>query len=221
MRALRRRRRVKKQRCRPVLIIKRIFILALLIFTAGFIYFEIQVKPMIIGLTEIKAQFLATEAINTAVNNKLKTQSMDYEDLVSIKCSSDNKIEGITSNTLNMNKIKAEYSLEAQKQIDKLQHKEISLYYGDLSGIELLKGRGPQVHIYLNFSSSIETEIKSSFQSAGVNQTQHIIELIIRAEIYLTSDEYIPNVEVVTNVPIAQTIIVGQTPSLYTGNLIS
>lgn len=61
----------------------------------------------------------------------------------------------------------------------------------------------------------------SQFVSAGINQTQHIIELEIKAEIYLTSDGTIPNVEVVTNVPVAETVIVGTTPTLYASRFMS
>ncbi len=219
-----RRRQSKKRRVKNkfTYILKRIFILLLLFSLMIFVFLEIQVKPMVAIITEIEAQTMATQAINTAVENLSKdSNALEYFDLVEVERSQENKISGITTDTYNLNKLKSEYTIEAQKQINAMQNSVVGINVGELSGVELLNGVGPQVYLFLSFISSIETQVKSSFVSAGVNQTQHIIELIIEAEIYLTSDDYIPNAIVTTNVPIAQTIIVGDVPALYNGNLLT
>lgn len=213
--------RRRRKRRRKTSVFKRIFILLVLLSAASFLFLELQVRPMILNLTEIKAQALATEAVNKAVEAQQLESDFTYEDLVEVQYSGSNAVQSISANTVNINALKAAYSLSAQEEIDQLRHREIKFYTGDLSGMDLLRGLGPVIKVRLNFSSSIETSVTSQFVSAGINQTQHIIELEIKAEIYLTSDGTIPNVEVVTNVPVAETVIVGTTPTLYASRFMS
>lgn len=180
---------------------------------AVFSYIEFQIQPSVMDLTEIKAQTLATEAINTAVNNTVDKLGFKYGDLADIKYTSNNKVASISTNTVNVNKLKAEVSLEAQNQLDNLQYREFNYYLGDLTGFELLNGLGPSLVVRLNFSSSVETEVNNTLESAGINQTQSTIEIHVKAEIFLTSDEEYPNEIVETTLPVAQTIIVGELPS--------
>lgn len=180
---------------------------------AVFSYIEFQIQPSVMDLTEIKAQTLATEAINTAVNNTVDKLGFTYDDLADIKYTSNNKVSSISTNTVNVNKLKAEVSLEAQNQLDNLQYREFNYYLGDLTGFELLNGLGPSLVVRLNFSSSVETEVNNTLESAGINQTQSTIEIHVKAEIFLTSDEEYPNEIVETTLPVAQTIIVGELPS--------
>lgn len=180
---------------------------------AVFSYIEFQIQPSVMDLTEIKAQTLATEAINTAVNNTVDKLGFTYDDLADIKYTSNNKVASISTNTVNVNKLKAEVSLEAQNQLDNLQYREFNYYLGDLTGFELLNGLGPSLVVRLNFSSSVETEVNNTLESAGINQTQSTIEIHVKAEIFLTSDEEYPNEIVETTLPVAQTIIVGELPS--------
>ncbi|MGN0441097.1 MAG: sporulation protein YunB [Acutalibacteraceae bacterium] len=192
---------------------RKIFVTVVMLAIAVFSYIEFQIQPSVMDLTEIKAQTLATEAINTAVNNTVDKLGFTYDDLADIKYTSDNKVASISTNTVNVNKLKAEVSLEAQNQLDNLQYREFNYYLGDLTGFELLNGLGPSLVVRLNFSSSVETEVNNTLESAGINQTQSTIEIHVKAEIFLTSDEEYPNEIVETTLPVAQTIIVGELPS--------
>lgn len=196
--------------------IKRGVTVVLMLVISFFAYIEYQIEPSVMDLTEIKAQTLATEAINTAVNKAVEKLEFTYDDLASISYSSDNKVSSISTNTVNVNKLKAEVSLEAQNQLEQLQHKEFNYYLGDLFGFELLNGMGPSLVVQLYFSSSVETEIINTLESAGINQTQSTIEIFVQAEIFLTSDEEYPNAIVETTIPVAQTIIVGEMPNYIT-----
>lgn len=193
--------------------IKRVVTVILMLIIVFYSYVEFQIQPSIMDLTEIKAQTLATEAINTAVNNTVEKLDYTYEDLADIKYTSENKVASISTNTVNVNKLKAEVSLEAQNQLEELQYREFNYYLGDITGFELLNGLGPSFKVRLNFSSSVETEIENCLETAGINQTQATLEIHVLAEIFLTSDEEYPNVIVETTVPVAQTMIVGEMPT--------
>lgn len=207
MRALkiRNRKRVKKL-CKALSVI-------LVIIIAFFAYIEFKIEPSIMDLTEIKAQTLATEAINTAVDKVVDELSFTYDDLAEIKYTDSNTISAISTNTVNVNKLKSKVTLEVQNQLDELQHKDFNYYLGDISGFELLNGMGPVLTVQLYFSSSVETDVVNTLETAGINQTQSTLQIHVVAEVFLTSDEEYPNVVIETNVPVAQTLIVGELPT--------
>lgn len=207
MRALKakNRKRVKKL-CKALSVV-------LMLAIAFFSYIEFNIQPSIMDLTEIKAQTLATEAINKAVDKVIEEMSFTYDDLAEINYTDSNTISSISTNTVNVNKLKSGVSLEVQNQLDELQHKEFNYYLGDISGFELLNGMGPALTVQLYFSSSVETDIVNTLETAGINQTQSTLQIHVTAEVFLTSDEEYPNVVIETNVPVAQTLIVGELPN--------
>lgn len=207
MRALKakNRKRVKKL-CKALSVV-------LMLAIAFFSYIEFKIQPSIMDLTEIKAQTLATEAINKAVDKVIEEMSFTYDDLAEINYTDSNTISSISTNTVNVNKLKSGVSLEVQNQLDELQHKEFNYYLGDISGFELLNGMGPALTVQLYFSSSVETDIVNTLETAGINQTQSTLQIHVTAEVFLTSDEEYPNVVIETNVPVAQTLIVGELPN--------
>lgn len=207
MRALKakNRKRVKKL-CKALSVV-------LMLAIAFFSYIEFKIQPSIMDLTEIKAQTLATEAINKAVDKVIEEMSFTYDELAEINYTDSNTISSISTNTVNVNKLKSGVSLEVQNQLDELQHKEFNYYLGDISGFELLNGMGPALSVQLYFSSSVETDIVNTLETAGINQTQSTLQIHVTAEVFLTSDEEYPNVVIETNVPVAQTLIVGELPN--------
>lgn len=207
MRALKakNRKRVKKL-CKALSVV-------LMLAIAFFSYIEFKIQPSIMDLTEIKAQTLATEAINKAVDKVIEEMSFTYDELAEINYTDSNTISSISTNTVNVNKLKSGVSLEVQNQLDELQHKEFNYYLGDISGFELLNGMGPALTVQLYFSSSVETDIVNTLETAGINQTQSTLQIHVTAEVFLTSDEEYPNVVIETNVPVAQTLIVGELPN--------
>lgn len=191
---------------------KRVVTVIIMLLISFGAYIEYQIEPSIMDLTEIKAQTLATEAINKAVNQTVERLGFTYNELAIINYSSDHKVSSISTNTINVNRLKSEVSIQTQNELDKLQHKDFNYYLGDLTGFELLNGMGPSLVVHLYFCSSVETNVKNTLETAGINQTQSTIEIHVQAEIFLTSDEECPNAIVETNVPVAQTIIVGELP---------
>lgn len=197
-------------------VLKKAVIAIILIFTVTITYFELNLRPKITDLTRIKAEGLATEAINKAVADEIEKSKITYDDLMDLNCNKSDNLSSVTTNVITVNKLKSAVSLAAQKNIMDLSSKEVCFKAGDLSGIDLFSGRGYDVPVKLNFSGSIQTDFKSQFTSAGVNQTKHTAYITVTANVYITSESLLNATSVITtSVPVAETIIVGDTPILY------
>lgn len=195
--------------------LRNILILILILFLAAILTIEFQMKPLFSLYSQHYAQVMATEAINEAVTSELENQGYTYGDLATVQYSSDGKIQGITTNVVNINKLKAAVTTAAQDKISTVQQKDVWICLGDLSGFGLLKGTGPKVRLNLGLTGSILTDFESSFSAAGINQTLHTITIDITADLYLTSLSENTELKINTSMPVAETVLMGSTPGLY------
>lgn len=194
---------------------KIILISILFLILTIYIVFEKQIESGIIDITRIKAEELCNDAVNTAVISVLDENEFSYGDFAEVT-SNDSSVMSIGTNTVNANKLKSLVALKAQQNINDMCGMEISYKLGDFCGSELLGGRGPNVVVQLYFSSSVSADIENKFESCGVNQTKHTLNVIVTSKVYITSQSDLETyTTVVTTVPIAENIIVGNTPALY------
>lgn len=192
-----------------------VLIFILLLTATAYIIFESQIEPSMLNITRLKAEELCNNAVNTAVLSVLDKNDYTYDNFAKVS-QSGNSITSISTDSVNTNKFKAMVALRSQEEIGNMCGMEINYKLGDFCGSELLSGRGPDIVIKLFFSASVTTDMESKFESCGLNQTRHILNLIITSKVYITSDEGLETyTTVITTIPVAESIIVGNVPSLY------
>lgn len=188
-------------------------VLALLL-TAYFV-FESYIEPSIIDITRVKAEELCNDAVNTAVLAVLEENEFDYTDFATVAFK-EQSVTNISTNSVTTNKFKSLVAIKAQDEIDNMSGTEINYKLGDFSSVSLLSGRGPELVVKLYLTSSVTTDIISSFEACGINQTKHTLSIEVTSKVYITSkDGEETYTVVVTTVPISENIIVGSTPSVY------
>lgn len=194
---------------------KKIIIVIFILIMAFLLLLENQMGPLFEKYSEHNAQVMATDAINEAVQEEMEYYNFTYDDLVTVCYSEDGKMQGITTNVININKLKSAVTTTAQQKIETVQDKDVIVPLGDLMGVNLLKGLGPPVRLNIGLTGSILTDFNSEFTSAGVNQTIHTINIEITADLYLTSaPDDKSELKIYTSMPVAETVLMGTAPNL-------
>ena len=185
-----------------------------LILTAYFV-FESYIEQSILDITRVEAEELCNDAVNTAVLGVLEDNNFNYTDFATVVFN-EQAVTNISTNSVTTNKFKSLVAIRAQNEIDNMSGTEINYKLGDFSSMSLLSGRGPDLVIKLYLTSSVTTDIISSFEACGINQTKHTLSIEVISKVYITSNaEEETYTTVVTTIPITENIIVGSTPSLY------
>lgn len=174
-----------------------------------------QLKIKLRDIAVYKCKNNATEMINEAIQNTLSNSNYTYDNLVEINKNSENEITSVSSISSKINSLKTDISDEINRGFKNQDKNGFGITIGTISGINLLSGVGPEITVHFEKEGSVKTNIKSSFSSAGINQTLHRIYIEVSSDIVAVtaSGTYKSNVE--TEFLLAETVIVGEIPERY------
>ena len=189
-----------------------IFIMSILI--GSFIYVDNSLRPTITVLAETKALELANRSINKAVGDKVK-EKINYSDLVYTKLDSQGKISMIQSKTIMMNQIASDVALEIQNELKQVKTTTSYIPIGTALNSPILARYGPQLKVSIEPIGTVSVDFKTSFESAGINQTRHTIYLEAKTQVKVVIPLTTSTKEVKVKIPICETIIVGEVPESY------
>ena len=191
------------------------FTVILLIFSILFVVFESKARPVMIANLKIYVKTYASFILNDVVSDEISNSDLEYNDLVSIKRDDSGNALSIHLNSADINKFKATINNTAIKSLSQLQEKKFDANIGNLTGIDYMIGRGPKIYYPVEVSGFSESEVFSSFEEAGINQTLHKINLKLDLTVYASIPGYQTSCVVSSVFCIAETLIVGSTPSIF------
>ena len=171
------------------------------------------VEPIIDIQCSSMAKSIATKVSNEQATNVMKDYK--YDDFVNIDKTADGNIKLISANTITINKIISDIPLLIQNELEKVENSKFYIRLGTFTGSRILAGRGPKVEIKMSVIGDIETDLKSEFKEAGINQTLHRIYLEVKCNVSILTPVN-STTEVITNqVLLAEGVIVGNIPDTY------
>lgn len=186
-----------------------VFIIIAILLT---IAFENYMKPLQDKIMENEARGLVEERVSKIADDVISNSDYDYDKLL---VKTENKNGGVMSlsvNTPAVNKIQNEFSDVFQNKMDDLNTQYFSVPLGDLTNLTMLSSLGPRIKFSYDMTGSVDVELKSTFESTGVNQTIHRVNMIVDAEVVFISQSYMENLKIRNEFAISETVIVGDTP---------
>lgn len=196
---------------------KQIIIIAiiLIIVVYCYVFFQKNIDPVIISVSEKKVEALTNLAVAKAVN-EINSQNTTYADLVNIVYDKEGNIKLISANTVKINQMTQDITIKTYENISKLGIDGIKISLGTLTGMPIFTERGPDMTFELLPVGSISCDLKSDFISAGINQTNHKLYVLINADVTVV----IPGlkdkkIKTKSTVLLAESIILGKVPETY------
>lgn len=194
------------------------FILALTIIFAIIIlillYLHYVVNPIIIDATEAKVYSLTQDAVENAVYDVIKDNNI-YDELIEIVKDENGDVQMITANAFQINMFSKNLLKSAQDSLKGLAEQGVELGIGTFTGLPILTDRGPKITLKLSPIGTVYTRFYSEFTTAGINQTNHKIYLIINTDVNIILPTDTKKVETTTEILITESIIVGKIPDTY------
>ena len=152
--------------------------------------------------------------MNDAVIQTLAEGDYDGDYFVTFQKSDTGEVSAISSNMARINELSSKV-LEKVVGSTKENTVTIGIPTGNLTGANLLMGRGPKIPVKIVVLSSSRVEFDNSIITAGINQTKHQINLRVTVDMEILVPWGTQSTEVGTDVLIADTVIVGKVPDTY------
>lgn len=187
----------------------------LLIVISVLLLLDHQLRPLIKSISADQARIISTNIINNAIIEELSSENIQYSDLVNIERDGSGKILAINTDVKKVNLLKSMIADKVQEKFSNTRIQKVKIPLGTLTGTEIFTGYGPPIRLKIALSGSIATDLKSSFSSAGINQTRHQIYLCAITKVFALIPGYPVTTAVETNMVIAETVIVGDVPRVY------
>lgn len=186
-------------------------VLMLIIFTDGIVRKLISEYPITV------ASGFVNEIMDLAMNRVLEENEISPKEIDNVTYNKDGEALYIESNTTLLSKVKTQFSKEFADIVkEKGNFISVNVPLGTLIGNEYTLGRGPKISFKIQYSCTLNTTLKNSFISAGVNNTLHTVELNVTNKIHMVIPWGHRNTTVSTNYIVAETVIVGKTPEAFT-----
>ncbi|MCL2370191.1 MAG: sporulation protein YunB [Firmicutes bacterium] len=206
-----RHKRKKKKSLKKALVITIVSVFLFAVFI-GY-YMEFNVNPVILDVSEAKANAITANAISQAV--EFEFGNYTYDDLMTIERDADGRITSMRANVALANLLAMRSRTLAQKYIDEMGSQGIAVPIGTISGIPLLIGRGPSITIRMMSIGAVTSYFESHFVSAGINQTVHRLSIIVNADVSIILPAGDRRITGENEIMITESLIVGQIPPFY------
>lgn len=160
------------------------------------------------------AEDIVTMSVNNSMNELLSQNKYGSDYFISVTKNEAGEITAVSCDMAHINAFSAQL-------LDKVIHSTetgtftVNVPFGNLTGLDVLMGRGPTVPIKIIYLTSSAAQIKNDIVSAGINQTK----LQLCLEVTVDVDVLIPwstsTSKVVTDVLIADIVVVGKVPDTF------
>lgn len=121
----------------------------------------------------------------------------------------------ISANVITVNEIISDVALKIQEELNKVENNSFNLKLGSLTGSKLLSGIGPNVKVKIDVIGDLDTNLRSEFESKGINQTLHKMYLQIECNVIILTPYKTTEEKIINQVLLAEAVIIGTTPNTY------
>lgn len=175
-----------------------------------------RVNPLTEEMALAQVSDVASNVINEAVNEQITEGNIQYEDLVTLQTDTAGNISALTTNMRQMNLLKSQILLLLEEKIHEVDEDEVGIPSGNLTGMQLLSGRGPHIPVKIISVANSDANFDGEFSDAGINQTHHKIVLTVAMDLVVLLPSGTVTEHVETDVCVAETVLLGRVPESYT-----
>ena len=194
-----------------------VFVILAVTFVAGFVY----VRKNLIEYTDKYAKGLITTRVVDVLNNST-TQALEGEwfqdksNFYEIRYDNEGNVTLISADIVVINALMRDVAAASQVNVNQMCKKEdVQVPYSSILGSSLLANYGGKYTFNLELLGNIQCNYRTTFQSAGVNQTLMCMYIDLYVDISVMLPLHVENIKVENSMVVYQNLIVGKVPDFY------
>ncbi|MDR0918231.1 MAG: sporulation protein YunB [Oscillospiraceae bacterium] len=183
-----------------------------------FMQFENKhIEPYIKNICQTNGKQEVVRIITSSIDEVMLKQDDLHNDFVTISTDENSNVKSIQTNTVKINAIENEIIRQINKNFTDSEKTTFKFPVGNMTGIYTLAGKGFNIKLKILPLSDIKAEVKSGFESVGINQVKHNLTLVITADTTMLMPAYKDYSQVTVEYILAETVVVGEVPDYIRG----
>ncbi len=162
------------------------------------------------------AAWRAEKAANDMVAQVLSQHADICRSLISVSYNTDRVLSNVTVDAAGMNIIKTAASAAIMDALADMHTLTVYVPLATLFRLDWMSGLGPRVAVPLSVSASVLTNITSSLEEVGMNQTSYRVNIHVQIGLWIVTPAGYAEVTVQTAFPMAETVLLGEVPDNFT-----
>lgn len=185
-------------------------LLALLLY--GLSVFTVRLEEAMKIFTQTTGNTMLSLTLQNALYQQIRNRTEEY---VTVEQDASGHVTAIRIHSAELSLLASELTVHMLEELRDYQNDSFGIPLGNLTSNALLSGRGPLIRVRPVSAGNVANELKSTLESAGINQTLHRVALHFTVTInYLAPMESCMDT-ISFDLLIAETLIVGEVPILY------
>lgn len=155
---------------------------------------------------------ISSDILSTCISDIIDSQNYKIDDIIHIIYGDNNEIISIETDAGIINEIQLEILKRVNSVLSDTDINSSKIPLGTLTDFPFFVGEGPEITIKYSQQGSATVELKSQFESAGINQTIHRLYARVETNIYSVSPIETEITSFSFDYLLSETIIVGDVP---------
>lgn len=194
-----------------------VMILLIAVIASTFMVFvDLRLRELVKAFAKSEIKTALINAANRSCERILSDNAVSYDDLAVISRDESGLATSVEIDTVSANLLKATLTNEIAKELALISTRTISVPLCAAFGIYYTSFKTPTISYTVHITTTVTSDFKSNFYSAGINQVLHqiVLNVGLESDIAMLSEKTENSFS--TNFLIAQTVIVGAVPEAFT-----
>ena len=157
---------------------------------------------------------IVTKAVNDSINEVIGLGVYGFDYFITLEKDADGNVTAISSDMAHINTLSTEILNSVIESTDNGVI-EINIPAGNLSGLNLLLNKGPDVKVDIIMLTSSRVDFRNEVVSCGINQAKYQLVLEVTIDIDILVPWGTESATTVTEVIVDDTVVVGKVPDTY------
>lgn len=157
---------------------------------------------------------IVTKTVNDSINEVIEGGVYGFDYFVTLEKDAEGNVTAISSDMSHINTLSTEILNSVIESTDN-GIIEINIPIGNLSGLNLLLNKGPDIKVDIIMLTSSRVDFRNEVVSCGINQAKYQLVLDVTIDIDILVPWGTESATTVTEVIVADTVVVGKVPNTY------
>lgn len=189
-----------------------IFLFIIILLILSYIYIsktDSKFFETVFSISQAMSKETTNKIIDSAVEKTIKNMNLSSKDFLI------NDNTSVMIDTILINRFCTELSSNVSNGILNISNEKIYIPLGAATNIDFFANFGPKIPFTLHQVGETDVDYETSFESAGINQTNFKIWINININIRIVNPLKDRNVSMIRKIMLVDTVIIGDVPSQY------